>query len=119
MWDTRAAAPLNLVHFGYGFGAIFANLLVRPFLKNKNLHVNTTISLSLNSTLSTSISAPLNSNIRVPYLITATLCFLIGIGHFIFLLREKNHKKVKIQEQKASDIFLETINDFSFPVYLI
>jgi len=103
MWDNRAAVPLNLVHFGYAFGAILANLLVRPFLNNKNPHVN--------STLSTSISAPLNSDIRVPYLITAALCSVIGIGHFIFLLREKNNKKVKIEEQKASHICLETIND--------
>jgi fucose permease len=115
MWDNRAAAPLNLVHFGYGFGAIFANLLVRPFLNKKNSHVNTTISLSLNSTLSTSISAPLNSDIRVPYLITAALCLVIGIGHFIFLLREKNHRKVKIEEQKVSHIFFT--NTFSFPLF--
>jgi hypothetical protein len=101
MWDNRAAAPLNLIYLGYAFGAIFANLLVRPFLNNKNPHMNTTISLPLNSTLSTSISAPLNSDIRVPYLITAALCSVIGIGHFIFLLREKNNKKVKIEEKKV------------------
>ncbi|CAF0927362.1 unnamed protein product [Didymodactylos carnosus] len=32
MWGDHAAAPLNCVHLGYGFGAIFCNLLVRPFL---------------------------------------------------------------------------------------
>ena len=32
MWGDHVAAPLNVVHLGYGFGAVFANLLVKPFL---------------------------------------------------------------------------------------
>jgi fucose permease len=89
MWDTRAAAPLNLVNLGYGLGAILANLLVRPFLNN-NPHTNSTVSI------------PLNSDIRVPYLITAALSLVIGMGHFIFFLRGK---KAKVEEQKVDHIF--------------
>ena len=58
MWDTRVAAPLNMMHFGYGFGAILANLIVRPFIDNTKSYVNDTVSSKLNSTLSTSISTP-------------------------------------------------------------
>jgi hypothetical protein len=89
MWDNRAAVPLNLVILGYGFGAILANLLVRPFLNN-NPHMNSTVSI------------PLNSDIRVPYFITAALSLVIGIGHFIFFLRGKN---AKVEEQKVGHIF--------------
>ncbi len=31
MWGENAAAPLNIVQLGYGIGAVFINLLVRPF----------------------------------------------------------------------------------------
>jgi fucose permease len=107
MWDTRVAAPLNIVHLGYGFGAIFANLLVRPFLSNENLYVNVTVSSQFNSTLSTSISKPLNLDIRGPYLITAGLCFLTGVGHLIFFIQEQKKKQNKAVIQQASFIFIK------------
>ncbi len=40
MWGANAAAPLNIVQLGYGLGAIFVNLLVRPFLGNKITSIN-------------------------------------------------------------------------------
>ncbi len=103
MWEGHAAAPLNIVHLGYGFGAIFANLLVRPFVNNEISHIN--------STLSTSISTPLNMDIRVPYMVTAGLCFVTGIAHFIFFIRETNNKQDKPKQQKASHAFLEIAID--------
>jgi fucose permease len=108
MWNTRVAAPLNLVHFGYGFGAICANLLVRPFMTNKNSNIHPNI---FNSTLSTSITTELYLDIRVPYLINGGLCILMGFGHLIFFLREQ---KDKAEKQQASPIFgLESILEIS------
>jgi fucose permease len=106
MWDTRVAAPLNIVHLGYGFGAIFANLLVRPFLHNDHRYANATISSQSNSTFSTSIPVPLNTNIRVPYLITGSLCFLIGIGHLIFFIQDQVKKSNKAETQQVSNVFI-------------
>ncbi len=77
---------------GYGFGAIFANLLVRPFINNEDSHVNGSKSCQYNSTSSISICSSLNSNIQVPYLISGSLCFLIGIGHLIFFMQNKINK---------------------------
>ncbi len=103
IWKTRSAAPLNIVHFGFGVGAILVNLLVRPFMNNTNSSSNTTyISSQSNSTLSTLNLVLVYSDIRVPYLITGTLCFVIGIGHFIFSIREKNNQQNKYEKPKAS-----------------
>jgi fucose permease len=94
-----------MIHLGYGCGAIVANLIVHPFLDNNNSYVNTTESSQFNSTLSTSISIPLNVDIRVPYLIAAGLSFIIGVGHFIFLIRNHNNRQDKAEKQQASFIF--------------
>jgi len=101
MWDTRVAVPLNMVHLGYGFGAIFANLLVRPFLSNEDSYVNGNESCQYNSTSSLSICSPLNSNIQVPYLISGSLCFLIGIGHLIFFIQNKINKSNKAEIEQV------------------
>jgi fucose permease len=109
MWDTRVAAPLNMVHFGYGFGAILANLIVRPFLGNKKSYVNATVSSELSSALSTSISTPLDADIRGPYLIGAGLCILIGIGYFVFFIQEQKTKRDKVKKEQASDVSCHNI----------
>ena len=88
MWNTRVAVPLNAIHLGYGFGAIFANVLVRFFLNNEHSYVNNIESSQHNST-------SLNSNIQIPYLISGSLCFLIGIGHLIFFIQNKVKKSNK------------------------
>lgn len=102
MWKSNAAAPLNMVHFGYGFGAIFANLIVRPFLRNRNPSINATASSTINSTLSTSVSEPLDADIRPPYLIAAGLCLIIGVGHVMFFIRERNNNQKKIEKPQVS-----------------
>jgi hypothetical protein len=67
MWGDQSSAAMNTVHLGFGFGAVFANLLVAPFLgKNKIF----------------------SSDIIIPYTITASLCFLIAVGHLLFAIRE-------------------------------
>jgi fucose permease len=109
MWDTRVAAPFNMLHFGYGFGAILANLIVRPFLGNKSSYVNATASSELNATLSTSISTLLDADIRGPYLIAAGLCILIGSGHLAFFIKEKKTKRHKVKKEQASDVSCHNI----------
>ncbi|CAF1925144.1 unnamed protein product [Rotaria magnacalcarata] len=78
MWGSNAAAPLNTAHLGYGIGAVFVNLLVRPFLTQKNVNLT-----------------PNSSSLFIPYSITALLCFLLAIGHLFFYIKEqKNHREI-------------------------
>jgi hypothetical protein len=112
MWGVNAAAPFSIVYLGYGFGAIFANLLVRPFLGSENppLTYNITGSPYLYSSFPSSIAVPSNSNIKIPYSVTAVLCFLVGVQHLIlFMCAEKNRRdKLKIQE--VSMVSVELLN---------
>lgn len=76
MWADNVAAPLNVVHLGYGFGAVFTNLLVRPFLSQGS-----------------------QSDIRIPYSIISIICFIITIGHLFFAIREHQMKKNALQNR--------------------
>ena len=38
MWSDNVGAPLNVVHLGFGIGAVFANLLVKPFLGEESIY---------------------------------------------------------------------------------
>ncbi|CAF1183850.1 unnamed protein product [Adineta ricciae] len=78
MWTVNASAPLNAVHLGYGVGAVFANLLIRPFLTNRNIFV--------------------------PYSITAFVCLLIALGHmFLYILEIRNRRqKSRVEEVEES-----------------
>ena len=80
-----------MIHLGYGLGAIFVNLLVRPFLGDENLRLNNTASF---------VSVSSNSNIKIPYSIITGLCFLIGVGHLIYSIyaKKNSRKKLTIQE---------------------
>ena len=78
MWGTHAAAPLNAVHLGYGLGAIFVNLLVRPFITMKS-------------------SSADKRNIIIPYSIAGGLCFFIAIGHLIFYIFKIRHRRQRRQ----------------------
>lgn len=86
MWGVNAAAPLNSVHLGYGLGAIFVNLLVRPFISQNVLPIDVTN----------------NKIIIIPYSITAILCFLIAIGHIFFYIADlrnrRQHETIKDNE---------------------
>jgi hypothetical protein len=93
MWGDHAATPLNTVHLGFGFGAVFANLLVAPFLGKNQI-------ISLNS--SSTIESPLSSNISIPYAITASLCFLIAAGHLMFSIREYRTHGKAVELQKVN-----------------
>ena len=98
MWGKHAAAPLNTVHLGYGIGAVFVNLLVRPFLTKDVIFDNTTKITTQNITLSSSVYASkVNKSIFLPYSITATLCVLIAAGHIYFYLRELRSQKQRLQ----------------------
>jgi fucose permease len=79
MWGDHAAAPMNLVRLGYGLGAIFVNLLVRPFL-TKNIS-------PITSTLASNTVTETEANIFIPYSITAALCVLIAVVHLCFYIR--------------------------------
>ncbi|UJR06716.1 hypothetical protein I4U23_011003 [Adineta vaga] len=85
MWGIHAAAPLNAVHLGYGLGAIFINLLVRPFITKK-------------------ASSSDNPNIIIPYSVAAGLCFLISLGHLIFYIVKVTHRRQKVQVQEQQEV---------------
>jgi len=85
MWGGNAAAPLNSVHLGYGLGAVFVNLLVRPFI-SKNV---------------SPVDGTNNQTIIIPYSITAILCFLIAVGHIFFYIAELRNRRQNLQTQQT------------------
>jgi fucose permease len=101
MWGANAAAPLNSVHLGYGLGAVFVNLLVRPFISKNVLPINVTNNTGINSTLSMIDATKVNPNIIIPYSITAILCFLIAVGHIFFYVSELRNRRQKLQVQQV------------------
>lgn len=92
MWGDNVAAPLNVVHLGYGFGAVFANLLVKPYLgedkKESRLADDSTLMIEKEI-----------SNIQIPYSITAFCCLLVCVGHFIFALREQKIRRESLKNR--------------------
>ena len=103
MWKTRSAAPLNMVHFGYGCGAIIGNFIVRPFMNKRNSYQNSTNISQVNSTLSKSNPMLIEWDIRYPYLITGALALLMVIGHLIFVIREQINKRYNSENENVSD----------------
>jgi len=95
MWGDNVAAPLNVVHLGFGIGAVFANLLVRPFLgEDKRSNVE--------SNIPTTFIEKGVSNIQTPYSITAFLCLLICIGHLIFSIREFQIRRESLKNRSIN-----------------
>ncbi len=101
MWGANAAAPLNTAHLGYGIGAVFVNLLVRPFISKNVLPINVANNTGINSTLSMIDATKVNPNIIIPYSITAILCFLIAVGHIFFYVSELRNRRQKLQVQQV------------------
>ncbi len=88
MWSDNAGAPLNVVHLGYGFGAVFANLFVKEFVGEENKSI-------FSSDSSIDIIKEETSTIKTPYRIISILCLLICIGHLIYSIIEyKNRGKI-------------------------
>lgn len=77
MWNEKSSVPLNIVHFGYGIGAILINLIVRPFLIG---------------------------NIVFPYAITGVLCILVSFGHLVLFVRSLKSQKLIIFEESKLPI---------------
>ncbi|CAM4754267.1 unnamed protein product [Rotaria magnacalcarata] len=96
MWGNNVAAPLNVVHLGYGFGAVFANLFVQPFL------VEDTKFDSLLNNNSTNLIKEEKSNILVPYSITSILCLIIAIGHLLFSIREHRIRRDALKHHQIN-----------------
>lgn len=94
MWGVHAAAPLSSAHLGYGIGAVFVNLIVRPFLTQSSLPTNTT--QSENS------SDQARSNIAIPYGIVSVMCFLVAIGHLFFYVRKRRNFKETLPIEQVS-----------------
>jgi fucose permease len=107
MWGPNAAAPLNIVHLGYGIGAVLVNLLVRPFLTKNVLEINIADNKSQNLTLSSVYASKVNKNLFLPYSITATLCVLIAAGHIFFYIRELKSQRVKLQVRQVRIIMIQ------------
>jgi hypothetical protein len=106
MWGDNVAAPLNVVHLGYGFGAVFANLLVKPFLGEDKKE-------NISSDNSTILIEPSSSNILPPYLITAFTCLLISIGHLIFSIVEHRNRRQSIENRQVnySSVSTSVVNE--------
>ncbi|CAF1271268.1 unnamed protein product [Adineta ricciae] len=101
MWKTRVATPLNIFHLGYGFGAIFANLLVRPFINTEDEYPQA-----------------FNTSIRFPYIISGFLCFLIGIGHLVVFLQKSSERETEQAAVETVSLQCDTGNEkIEFSVY--
>ena len=104
MWKDDVAAPLNMVHLGYGFGAVFANLLVKPFLGEGQ-----TIR-ELENKEATFIENE-TRNIGIPYSVVSFLCLIISIGHLIFSIREHRNRRESIDNRPISYTFVSNSNE--------
>ena len=101
MWSTHAAAPLNTAHLGYGIGAVFVNLLVRPFLTQNVNSIGSEANTFPNTTLTSVQSRKANSNIIVPYSITAVLCALIAAAHMFFYIKALRSERERLEIQQV------------------
>ncbi|CAF4378853.1 unnamed protein product [Rotaria sp. Silwood2] len=101
MWGDNAAAPLNSVHLECGLGAVFVNLLVRPFITQKVLSINVTNHEGVYSTSSILNATKVNPSIVIPYSITEILCFLTAVGHIFFYIPELRKRRQKLQVQQV------------------
>jgi hypothetical protein len=99
MWTDRAAAPLNIVHLGFGFGAVFANFLVKPYL-NEPSDALASPSNGTSTLPWTTPVTPAASNIEVPYRITSLICLVIGVGHLLIFMRERRVQRQSLACQK-------------------
>ncbi len=95
MWGDDVAAPLNLVHLGFGFGAMIANFLVKPFLgEGKKIRQSNNNQLT---TIENEIS-----NIKIPYSIISFLCLIICICHLIFSIREYRNRRESLDNRPVN-----------------
>jgi hypothetical protein len=88
---------LNIVQLGYSLGAIFVNLIVRPFLGKTSNSINPNddrgFELPNNGTTT-------ESDILVPYSITAGFCALMSIVFVYCYIHElKSRKQIYVVEQ--------------------
>jgi fucose permease len=98
---VHAAAPLNTAHLGYGIGAVFVNLLVRPFITQKVSSVSTIDDEGTTSSVSPVNTIKTESNIVIPYSIIAALCVLIAAGHIYFYIRALQSQRQKLDVQEV------------------
>ena len=66
LWGDRGAAATHCLHFGYGFGALIAPQIARPFLAPKPQDESFIITEDL-------------SRIEIPYAIVGSLIFLVSL----------------------------------------
>ena len=92
MWGDDVSAPLNAVHLGYGFGAVFANLLVKPFLGHREI-------LGIGPNNETLFIDNIGANIQVPYSIISFICLLIAVGHLIFSILEYRNRRESVENR--------------------
>ena len=96
MWGDQVAAPLNVVHLGFGFGAMFSNLLVKPFLGESRL-------IERSSNNQTRMIKNEVTNIQVPYMVIAFLCFIVSIVHLIFSIREYRNRNESLENNRSTN----------------
>jgi hypothetical protein len=111
MWGVNPAAPLNTAHLGYGIGAVFVNLLIRPFLTQHVLPID----IEQNVTVSSVNQIKANSNIFIPYSITAGLCLIIAGGHIFFYIREQKSQRHKAEIRQVDYTAVNTNLENSSP----
>jgi len=105
MWKDDVSAPLNLVHLGFGIGAVVGNFLIKPHLPSENYSTtNSTLLVDENFLLERQLA---NRSIRYPYAISSAICFFIALGHLIIFIYEivrQNRSELDVDERDSSSI---------------
>ena len=116
MWSDHVSAPLNLVHLGYGFGAVLANLLIRRSVGESIVDTNR---LPTNQTRSSS------ENIETSYWLTSFFCLIVGVAHLTLAIRqivlrrkEKRERRV-IEPNVTLTVILANDADKETPMRLV
>ena len=117
LWGEKAAPPLHSLHFGFGFGALIAAQLARPFLTPTSTNVDATGNATsiANATVSildaNTTSSPVNtsdvmatSQLVYPFSIASAFAALVGISLIAIHIRgtpigfPKRQPKNKLRE---------------------
>ena len=96
MWKEDVAAPLNLVHLGFGIGAVIGNFLIKPYLPPADrLDPSSNDESHLERDLS-------NQSIRIPYSISSIICLIIGLGHLFLFIYERIRQQRSTRNEETN-----------------
>jgi fucose permease len=114
LWSGISHSPINLMHAGYGVGAILVVQLAKPFIKfdpmdkYKKLEANNSEMLRTNETTMNTSTLDLtmsrmwqhsnNIDIRIPYWVSALVALVISVLFLLTQFKELGDLKLRKKE---------------------